>query len=129
MPAGDREGERKRDPDGDGERERGREICHPRTPAGDRGREKGPEYVVFWPDLSLYLAREILSVGFGRIRQKTQMTSPDSAGNPDGLARSGRKCRNRKPTHTGVGLTDPALHLRHSLPLSRSRRSVKISSS
>jgi hypothetical protein len=30
-------------------------------------------------------------------------------GNPDDLARSGQKCSDRKPTHTGVGLTNPAL--------------------
>jgi hypothetical protein len=42
-PASDREGERKRDPDVDGERERGREICHPRTPARDRERERKRE--------------------------------------------------------------------------------------
>jgi hypothetical protein len=38
-PAGDREGERKRDPDSDGERE----IHHPHTPAGDRERERKRE--------------------------------------------------------------------------------------
>jgi hypothetical protein len=43
-PADDREGERKRDPDVNGERE--------------RGRENRQEYVVFRPNLSLYPATE-----------------------------------------------------------------------
>jgi hypothetical protein len=43
MTLGDREGKRKRDLDGDGERERGREIHHPRTPASDGERERKRE--------------------------------------------------------------------------------------
>jgi hypothetical protein len=87
------------------EREEERSVTHAHRLATekDRGRENRPEYVVFRPDLSLYAARERyrewVSAGYGW-----------------------------KPTHTSVGLTDPALHLWHSLPLSRSRRSVEISS-
>jgi hypothetical protein len=68
--------------------------------------------------------KESLSVSGQRgIRSETQTTLLDLVGNPDDLAKS---CR--KPTHTGVGLTDLALHLQHSLPSSRSRRSVEIPS-
>jgi len=51
------------------EREEERFITHAHRPATEkeRGRENWPEYVVFQPDLSLYPARKILSVDFGRI--------------------------------------------------------------
>jgi hypothetical protein len=88
------------------EREEERSVTHAHRSATEK--ERGRENV-FRLDLSLYPAREILSVGFGRIWSETQMTSPDPARNPDGLARSGRKCRDRKPTYTGVGLTNLAL--------------------
>jgi hypothetical protein len=117
QPADDREGEwkrrsgwrrrkreRKRDPDGDGERERGREICHPRTPTDDRERERKRESIgirgILAGSLSVSCQREMPSVGFDRIRQETQTTSPDPAGNPDDLARSGRNC---------LDFTDPTL--------------------
>jgi len=71
MPAGDREGERKRDSDGDGERE----ICHPRKPVGDRERERKREStgILGIPAKSLSVSgqRERPRVGFSRIRPKT----------------------------------------------------------
>jgi hypothetical protein len=115
-PAGDREGERKRDPDGDGERERGREICHPRTPTDDRERERKRESIgirgILAGSLSVSCQREMPSVGFDRIRQETQTTSPDPAGNPDDLARSGRNCLD----FTDPTLSDPAIPSRSRHP-------------
>jgi hypothetical protein len=94
-PAGDREGERKRDPDDDGKRERGRKIRHPRTPAGDRERERKRE------------PAGIRGIPAGSLSVSSQINAergfwPDPAGNPDDLARSSQKCRDRKPTHTSV---------------------------
>jgi hypothetical protein len=110
-PAGDREGERKRDLSPTHTSRRQRKIEEERTSRNTwySGR------------ISLCIRPERdAERGF---RPETQTTSPDPAENPDDLARSGRK-----PTHTGVGLIDPALHLWHSLPSSRSRRSIEISS-
>jgi hypothetical protein len=121
-PVGDREGERKRDPDGDEERERGREIRHQRTLAGDRERERKRE-----PTRIRGIPARSLSL-FGQRDAESGFQS-NSAGNPDDLARSGQKCRDRKPMHIGVGLTDLVLHLRRSLLSSRSRRSIEIPSS
>jgi hypothetical protein len=98
-PADDRGRESKRDPAGNLSTH-----ANPRTPADNKERERKREPTRI-PDLSLYSARK-------RARAWVLV------GNPDNLPRSGRK-----PTHTGVGLTNPALHLQHSLPLSCFRRS------
>jgi hypothetical protein len=82
--ASDREGERKRDLDGDGERERGREIRHPRTPDGDRERERKREPVgirgIPAGSLSVSGQRDV-ERGFRPDPAETQMTSPDPAEN------------------------------------------------
>jgi hypothetical protein len=99
------------------EREEERSVTHAHRPTieKERGRENRSEYVVFRQDLSLYPARERcrawVSTGFGRkprrlrqIRPETQTTSPDPAG------------------------TAWISQIQHSLPSSRSRHSVEISS-
>jgi hypothetical protein len=99
-PVGDREGERKRDPDGDRERERKRDPSPTHT--GQQKRKREEERT----------GRISLCIRPERCRAWVL------AGNPDDLAKSGRKCRDRKATHTGVSLADTTLHLRHSLPSS-----------
>jgi hypothetical protein len=81
-PATEKEGGREIRTETEKEREEERSVTHAHWPATekDRGRENRPEYVVFWPDLSLYPARE-------RCRAWV------SAGNPDEFARSGQKPR------------------------------------
>jgi hypothetical protein len=86
MPVGDREGKRKRDPDGDEERERGREIRHPRTPSGDGERERKREPAgirgILAESLSISGQRDI-ECGF----------RPNPVENLDDLAKYGQKPR------------------------------------
>jgi hypothetical protein len=86
--------QRRRDPVGDGERERGREIRH-HTHWSATEKERTGRNTWYSGRISLCIRLE---------REAKRGFRLDPIGNPDDLVRS-----SRKPTHTGVGLTDPAL--------------------